>query len=750
MKFFIKVIKRCFRKNFKYFEPHDHIDCGPTCLRMIAYYHGKEYSSSYLQKLCEINRQGVSLKSLALGAQKIGLNSVAAEVSFKYLLENKKKLPCILFWDNNHFVVLYKISKSFFTNNYKFYLADPGNGNIVLTMDAVSKFWLCNDKRGYTLFFEPLEEFYNIVPDQIENSIQTVNMFSFLKHYFTPYKSYYSQIIVSMLIAAIIALFLPYLTQCIIDYGVANKNLSFILLILIAQFTLFVASTLTEIIRSHLLVHIGARINLTVLSDFLSKMISLPLSFFDSKLPGDIIARISDHHRVESFISATTLTAIMSFVNLFIYIFVVADYNLDIFFVYLLGSYLSIQWTIFFMKLRKSIDYQRFRDYGSQNDKNFEIVNGIAEIKLNNYENVIRRELETININLFKNDIKNLKLEQYQNIGTEFINQIKNIFVIYLAAKAVLDGSMTVGIMLTIIFIIGQLNIPIRQFISILNTYQSSKIGIDRMNEIFFEKNEEDGNFIQPLQESDNEKNGIYLSNLSFHYPGQDDLLFNNINLYIPKGKTTAIVGTSGSGKTTLLKLLLNFYAPSKGQIRINDQNLSSISPSWWRSRCGTVMQEGFLFSNTIKSNIVLNQVYNLDKLIKSVEIANIDDFISELPLNFETKIGQTGIGLSTGQKQRIMIARAVYKDPEYLFLDEATSSLDSKNERVIMEKLSDYLIGKTVIIVAHRLSTVKNADQIVVLEKGQICEIGTHRELIAKKGYYFDLIKNQLDLDGE
>lgn len=745
-----KVLKFALVKKFKYFEPHDHIDCGPTCLRMVANYFGLSLSSAYLQKVCEITRQGVSLKSLALGGERIGLKCIVAEVSFRYLYENKEKLPCILFWDNNHFVVLYRISNSLFSGRPRFHLADPGRGKVILSEDTMRSFFLNSETRGFALFFEPTELFSSFKKKVSDLDAKKESIFSFLQRYFRPYRAYYSQIGVSILIAAVVALFIPYLTQSIIDYGVANKEISFILLILAAQITLFIASTLTEIIRSHLLVHIGARINLSVLSDFLAKLISLPLKFYDSKLPGDIIARISDHNRVESLISATSLTALMSFINLFIYIFVIADYNLNIFYIYILGSYLSIQWTLFFMRWRKSIDYQRFRDYGSLNDKNFEIVNGIAEIKLNNYEDVIRRDLEAININVFKNDVTNLKLEQYQNIGTEFINQVKNVVIIYLAAKAVLDNDITVGIMLTIIFIIGQLNIPIKQFISILNTYQSSKIGIDRMNEIFVEEDEEIHSQIIPDNNNRTVKEGISLKDVTFHFPGQESNLFENLNLFIPKGKTTAIVGVSGSGKTTLLKLILNFYFPSSGSISINENDLSSVSPKWWRSKCGTVMQEGFLFSHSIGQNIVLNQEYDLERLITSVETANIDDFIAELPLNFDTKIGQTGVNLSTGQKQRLFIARAVYKNPDFLFFDEATSSLDSKNERVIMQNLSSRLKGKTLIIVAHRLSTVKNADQIVVLDKGRICEVGTHRQLVNLKGHYFELVRNQLDLDGE
>lgn len=732
---------------FKYFDPHDDIDCGPTCLRMIAFHYGREYSSTYLQKQCEITRQGVSLKSLIFGGEKIGLKCIAAEVSFKYLLENKSKLPCILYWDKSHFVVLYRISKSIITGKYVFYIADPGQGKIKLAYNEVKKFWLQSEKRGIALFFEPTEYFYNHIPQEKLYKSSNLNTFNFIKKYFSHFKGYYLQIAIGMIIAAIVAFYIPYLTQSIIDYGVANKNISFILLILFAQVSLFVASTITEIIRSQLMVHIGARINLSVLSDFLAKMISLPLKFFDSKLPGDIIARISDHSRVEALISASTLTSLMSLINLFIYIFVIADYSWNIFIVYTIGSYLSLHWTILFMKWRKSLDYQRFGDYGSQNDKNFEIVNGIAEIKLNNYEDVIKRDLEAINVNLFKNELKNLKLEQYQNIGNEFINQLKNILIIFLSASAVVNGSMTVGIMLTIIFIIGQLNVPIRQFISILNTFQSSKIGIDRMNEVFSENNEENELLIS--QPGHLIKSGIQISNLSFRYSSQDSLLFDNINLEIPSGKTTAIVGISGSGKTTLLKLLLNFYYPNEGSILINGIDLKTISPKWWRNQCGTVMQEGFLFSNTIKNNIILNQKYDLEKLLKSVEIANIDDFIADLPLNFETKIGQTGVNLSTGQKQRLLIARAIYKDPDYLFFDEATSSLDSKNERAIMKNLSKFLLGKTVVIIAHRLSTVKNADKIIVLDKGSICESGTHKELVEKQGFYFDLVKNQLELDG-
>jgi ATP-binding cassette subfamily B protein len=739
----------------KYFSPHDHVDCGPTCLRMIANYYGRNYNSRFLQKISFITRNGVSLSSLALAGEQIGFKPLTGQLSLSYLI-NKAYLPCILYWDKGHFVVLYKIKKirNIFSNTSEnfYYIADPGKGKVRLNEKNFKLFWLNGQNKGFALFLEPTPDFYNYSSnDEMAKELKGKKIYNFLFSYFNIYKKNYFQVVIAILIAGFISLLFPFLTQSIIDYGIQDKDLNFIILILLAQISLFTAGVITEIVRSHLLLHIGARVNISILSDFLLKLMKLPISFFDSKMAGDLMERVSDNKRIEDFVTTTLLTSLFSIVNLGIYSFVLGNYSINILSVFMLGSSLSILWTFSFMKWRRSIDYIRFRDYASSHDKLYEMVNGMPEIKLNGFEEYTRWQLEQIKIKLFKTDISNLKLEQYQQIGSDFFNQLKNILIVFLAAYDVIQNNITLGMMLAISYIMGQLNVPINQFVNLINSIQSTKIAIERMNEVYIEVDEEDNSKIIPQTQLalENSNQGLVFKNVSFRYGGKEnDFVLKEINFIIPKGKITAIVGSSGSGKTTLLKLLLKFYPPTSGDIYLDGYNLEKISPKWWRERCGTVMQEGFIFSETIKNNIIMgDNSPDPDQIVRAVETANIEDFILETPMNFETKIGASGIGISTGQKQRILIARAIYKDPEYLFFDEATSSLDAKNEREIMENLNQFFHNKTVVVVAHRLSTVKNAHQIVVLEHGEVVEVGTHHDLVKKEGQYFNLIKNQLEL---
>lgn len=739
----------------KYFQPHDHVDCGPTCLRMIANHYGRHFSSRFLQKQAHISKHGVSLSNLATAAEKIGLKAVAARLTINYLLENAA-LPCILYWDKGHFVVLYKIKtkRRIFSNKKKaiFHIADPGRGKVKLSEEVFRKYWLSDNDRGFGLFLEPKSDFHTLNHNDVQDEKPSKSVFRFLYRYFNRYRKNYAQVFISILISGFVTLLFPFLTQSIIDVGIEQKNVSFIVALLVAQLTLFLAGVLTEVIRSQLLLHIGSRINLSIFSDFLSKLLKLSISFYDSKIAGDIMERISDHKRVEQFITSTLLTSFFSVVNLIVYSFVLGAYSIKILLVFFVGSFLSIQWTLLFMRWRRSLDYRRFRDYASSHDQLYELVNGISEIKLNSFEEQIRWKLEELQVKLFRIDLSNLKLEQYQQIGSDFFTQLKNIAITFIAAYSVIQGEITLGMMLAIAYIMGQLNVPIKQFIQLVNTAQSTQIGVERMNEIYLEPDEEAESVVGLT--ANNKKlvkfPGLQIKDLSFRYGGEEsELVLNNINLYIPKGKVTAIVGSSGSGKTTLIKLLLKFYTPTKGSIFLDDRNLEVISSKWWRQKCGTVMQEGYIFSDSIKNNIVMGDYDNdkIESVIQAVETANIDEFIASLPLHFETKVGNAGIGLSTGQKQRLLIARAVFKNPEYIFFDEATSSLDARNEKVIMDNLNKFFKGKTVVVVAHRLSTVKNADQIVVLEKGEIVEIGTHHELVDKQGGYYNLIKNQLEI---
>ncbi|MCZ8023862.1 MAG: peptidase domain-containing ABC transporter [Flavobacterium sp.] len=727
----------------KYFAPHDSIDCGPVCLKMISNYFGKNYSLKFLKNISSINRNGISIYGLSKAAEKIGFSTTTAEVSLNFLL-NKASLPCILYWDNNHFVVFYKVKRG--RSNY-YHIADPGTGKVKLDEENFKKYWLNQNGKGFVMLLEPTDDFYT-KREPVETSKGTP--FKMLAKYFAQFQGNYIQVIFTFGATSLVAFIFPFLTQSIVDTGLKLRDLSFVALILIFQLFLFVTSTLSDIIRSHLLLHIGSRINISILNDFLKKMLKLPLKFFETKVPGDLMQRIQDHTAIEEFISSSLLTFSFTLLNIIIYSFVLYFYNPLIFFVFLIGSTISIGWTLFFLRWRKSLNYMRFAEMSNSNDKLFEMASQMHEIKINQFEEFKIRQWETLKIRLFNLELSRLSLEQYQRIGSDFFDQIRTILIIFLSVVSVIQQELTLGMMLAISYLIGQLNIPIKELSRLIFSYQSASIALERMNEVYTEKDEGESTVVSKTDVEVNQDvfSGIELKNVSFSYNEDAKPVLKKINIRIPLGKTTAIVGSSGSGKTTLLKLLLRFYQPSSGEIFFNGQNFENYSINWWRGQCGVVMQEGHIFNETIRRNIAMgDETIDNERLLKAIEIANIEDYVLELPLNVETKIGNDGSLLSTGQKQRILIARAIYKRPSLLFLDEATSSLDAKNEEEIMKNLEDLYQGKTVIIIAHRLSTVKSADNIIVLEEGEIIENGNHNDLIKRRGRYFNLIKNQLEL---
>jgi len=556
-------------------------------------------------------------------------------------------------------------------------------------------------------------------------------------------------LLLGLLTGSLLQLIFPFLTQSVVDFGISNQNIGFIYLVLIAQITLYIGKTAVDFIRGWILLHISTRVNISLISDFLIKLMKLPISFFffDKKMTGDLLQRINDHTRIESFLTSTSLNIIFAFVNLIIFGLVLLFYSTKIFIIFLVGSVLYGLWIWFFMKKRRELDYKRFSQLSDNQSNVIQLITGMQEIKLHNAERQKRWEWERIQARLFKVNIKSLALNQYQQAGSVFLNETKNIFISFIAATSVIHGDMTLGMMLAVQYIIGQLNSPVEQMIDFMRSAQDAKISLERLGEIHLKDDEEkpDDEKISELPE----KKDIYIKNVSFSYSGsKDDYVLKNINLHVPDKKITAIVGTSGSGKTTLLKLLLGFYPPGEGEIRTGDIRLENFSIRTWRNKCGTVMQDGFIFSDSIAKNIaVSDETVDKKKLLHAVKVANIREFIESLPLAYNTKIGQEGTGLSQGQRQRILIARAVYKNPEFIFFDEATNALDANNEKIIMDNLEKFFEGKTVIVVAHRLSTVKNADKIVVLEKGELIEEGTHEKLVKKKGAYFELVKNQLEL---
>lgn len=715
------------------------MDCGPTCLRMVSKYYGKSITLQQLRSLSKTTREGSSLLGISDAAEKIGFRTLGIKVSYEKLVEDAP-LPCIAHWNQNHFVVIYKIKKD------TVYVADPGHGLLKYKKDEFLKSWQSDHHEGILLLLEPTPEFSE--EDTFSKDEKSKRGFSFLFRYLFKYKKLLTQLIIGLIAGSLLQLLFPFLTQSIVDIGVQHSDMHFIYLVLIAQLMLFMGRTTIEIIRSWILMHISSRINISLVSDFFVKLMKLPISFFDVKMTGDIMQRINDHHRIESFLTSATLNVLFSFVNLIVFSIVLAVYSMTIFFVFLAGSLLYFLWITFFLKQRADLDYKRFSQNSQNQSKVMELITGMQEIKLHNAERQKRWQWENIQVRLFKINIKGLSLEQTQNAGSGLINELKNILITFLSAKLVIDNTITLGTMLSISYIIGQLNSPIIQLVSFTQNLQDARLSLERLSEIHNKTDEEPADKQDSVVEIEKEA-PIQLNKVSFQYTGvYGDMVLQDLDLLIPANKITAIVGSSGSGKTTLMKLLLKFYEPVSGEIRVARQNLNSISAKAWRSVCGVVMQEGYIFSDTIANNIAIG-VEEIDKkrLQQACGIANIKDHIESLPLGYNTKIGMDGIGLSTGQKQRILIARAVYKNPDYLFFDEATSALDATNEKIIMNNLDQFFKGKTVVVIAHRLSTVKNADQIIVLEKGKIVEYGNHTQLIAQKGSYFELVKNQLEL---
>jgi len=714
----------------------DQMDCAPSCLMMISQFYNKKFSLTQLRQLCEKGQQGVSLLGINRAAEELGFKTLPMRLDIDTFLE-EAQLPCIIHWQQKHFVVVYKIKK----NNI--YIADPAKGRAKLRKEDFVHNWCDNGEDGIVLFVQPTEKFYQ----QQESTERSANGLVNLLQYIGRFKKFVIQLGLGSLLGALLNLIFPFLTQALVDHGIGNRDVNFVYAILIAQLMLFLSRTSVEFIRGWILVNMGTRINVAIVSEFLLKMMRLPLSFFGSKNLGDVLQRISDHKKIEEFLTSHSINIVFSMLNLIVFSAIMASYSVNIFLIFFIGSVLSVVWVMLFLNKRKVLDYQNFSQMSANQNNIVQLIQGMPEIKLNDCAASRRWEWEQIQAKLFKTRLRGLAIEQYQQGGTLFLNEGKNILITFFAASLVIDGQLSLGMMMAITYMLGQMNAPIEQLLQFIRQAQDAKLSMERLGEIQSMKEEKDeigGRLISEIPKGD-----IVFKNLSFRYSRHDETYaLDRLNFSILSEKTTAIVGASGSGKTTLLKILLRFFPSYEGKVVIDGLDMKMACPDSWRKQCGVVLQDGYIFSDTIARNIALgNTEPDMQRVIHAAKTANLLDEIEKFPQGLFTKVGAEGVGISGGQTQRILIARAVYKNPEYILFDEATSALDAKNEKVIQENLKNFLAGKTAVVIAHRLSTVKNADQIIVLDKGKIVEQGNHIELTQKQGYYFDLVKNQLEL---
>lgn len=712
----------------------DAMDCGPSCLRMIAEFYGKKFSLEYLKEITSFSRMGVSLKSIMDAAKNIGIETIAVNLTIDELIKQAPK-PCILHWESNHFVVL--IPQNFKAKNTNITIVDPAAGLRKLSFEKFKKAWIADNDKGIALLLQPTQEFENIEEQS------SVNGFNFLWKYLTGYKTTLFKILFTLIVTSIFTLIFPLLTQSLVDKGIDLKNKNFVLLILLAQIALFFGNITMDIVRSWLILHMSTKVVINIISDFILKLMRLPLRFFEARRVGDIQQRILDYERIRQLLSGHSLSTLFSFVNFLVFSIILGFYNFWILLIFIVLSIVSVLWIFKYINKRKELDIVQFALNSKNQNMLNEMVSGMHEIKLNRAEYLQQQKWEEIQKELYTRNTQSLKLEQLQQAGSSFFTQLKNILITCISALAVIDGSMTLGMMLAVSFIIGQLNAPLDQILSIIQLGQDGKLSLERLSEVHVKKEEIQNS---PSENTNLPTGDITFENVFFKY--DDEWVLKNINCILKRGKTTAIVGSSGSGKSTFLKLILQFYQCQEGAIFLGNKKLEDISLQLLREKTGVVMQEGFIFSDTFIKNItMLEEKPDMHRFYEAIKICNLEELLQKLPLGENTQIGDNGIGLSVGQKQRILIARAVYKDPEFIFFDEATSSLDAKNEREIMANLQQFYMSKTVLIIAHRLSTVKSADNIIVLEEGKIVETGNHATLTQKKGKYYELIRNQLEM---
>lgn len=722
----------------KFTRQFDQMDCGPACIRMLASHYGKDYPLSYLRSLAHLTREGVSVAGIRDALRQIGMESAAFEMTLEQLREFCP-LPAILHWEQNHFVVLYDIRRSRRTGTFRYYVANPAYGKHIFDEETFSRFWL-NGKKGVVIAAETSDCFHERKPVKEKHSL-----IRFTRKYVWPFRWELSQSAAGMFFGILLSLVTPFLTQVMVDDGIGMRDMGLIIDIMLAQLFLFAGTFTTGLISSWVTLYMTTRIGINILSDYLAKLLRLPMTFFDTKSVGDYQQRLGDHSRLQGFVTYSTLQTFFSLVSAPFYLAVIGWYSPVILMTYLLLTGASMGWMAWFFRRRKALDYEQFKISSENHNRQYELMSGITDIKLNAYEDYKLDEWKELQERQYRMSQKSLRLSQIQNTGFTLIGQLRNIFITCWIAAEVVDGTLTLGMMMSISAIIGQINGPLTQLIGFLQQFQDAKISLERSEEVHLCKNEdspgqEDVPADHPLD--------IDIRHLTFSYTGNiGKPALKDVSFRIPAGRMTAIVGESGSGKTTLMKLLLKFYEPTGGNILLGGKQLSAYTAKSVRKSAGIVMQDNFIFSDSVRRNIVLGEEEDDRRLAEAIETACLTEYVNERPLGTETKVGAEGIGLSGGERQRMMIARAVYKRPQYLMLDEATSSLDTENERRITENLDRCFQGRTRIVIAHRLSTVKDADNIIVLKHGEVVESGTHAELVGRHGHYYELIRNQLEL---
>lgn len=712
----------------------DSQDCGPASLKIIAKHFGRFYSLQYLRDKCGLSKEGVSLLDLTIGAESIGLRSLPIKCAMNDII-HEVPLPAIIHWNNNHFVVVYHTTKKYV------FVSDPSKGLIKYAHEEFKKGWYKKgEKMGVLLAVEPMADFKQTAQQRRVH----IKSFANILNYFVPYKRSFSLLFMIMLVVTLLQGVLPFISKAVIDVGIKTQDISFINMILIGNISILFSITIFNIVRDWILLHITSRINISLISDYLIKLMRLPVTFFENKILGDILQRARDHERIRSFIMNNSLAMVFSTLTFIIFGIILLIYNKIIFFIFLFGSVLYVLWVLLFLSIRKKLDWEYFEIVSKDQSYWVETVAAIQDIKTCNYEKHRRWKWEEIQARLYRVNKRVLTVTNTQNLGAQFIENIKNMAIVFYCAKAVIAGEITFGVMISTQFIIGMLNGPLSQYINFIISAQYAKISFLRINEIRQLDDEEEAlsvgsSCIIP------ESRDLRLANIGFQYHSNSPMVLQYVNLTIPQNKVTAIVGGSGSGKSTLLKLLLRLYTPSYGDITIGNMNVKNINLRTWRKMCAVVMQDGKMFSDTILNNIVLDdERIDYENVRNACRIAQFEEEVNQMPKGYETVIGETGRGLSGGQKQRLLIARALYRNPDFLFLDEATNSLDAVNESKIVAALNDAFKGRTVVVVAHRLSTIKNADQIIVLNKGFVAEIGNHDSLMEKKGFYYDLVYSQ------